>query len=128
MHLVDANQAAAPTLDAAIETLAAEPAAEAAPAPTKNNVVKAHFGRLSVADQLRSIADTVEATGDDGLLDYMCVVFASDDPSKGSSVKIGGNKDAHPFFFAGMLQNAALVGLDEAAALAFEAEEGMHDD
>lgn len=86
------------------------------------NVVEGQFGRPSTADQLRAIADRLDR-GDFPEPDYMATVFGYDDPRTNMSVQIGGARDAHPYFIAGMLQNATLCGLDEAAAMAYMEEE-----
>lgn len=104
----------------------APPPAPAAESP--DNVVKAHFRRPSVADQLRLIADRLDKEGAWPEPDYMCIVFAYDDPGVNMTCLNGGLKDAHPYMLAGMLQNAMLSGLDEAAALAFMDEEGLGED
>lgn len=90
------------------------------------NVVAAHFRRPSTADQLRLIADSLDQHMAEGLVaepDYMVVVFGSDDLKASMSVQVGGAKDAHPYLVAGMLQNAALCGLDEAAYQSCEEEQ-----
>lgn len=95
--------------------------------PKDDNVYTARFGIMTISEQLRLIADNLEQERAAGAPDhdYMVIVFGNDDLRDGMSVQIGGTKRAHPYLLVGMLQNAILCGLDEAAEAAYlEPQEG----
>lgn len=93
-----------------------------APDDKKGNVVKGLFGRPSVPDQLRLMAARLEA-GEWPEPEHMVVVMGYDDVTVPMVCLPGGLYDGHPYMYAGMLQNASLTCLDDAAFQAFGVEE-----
>jgi hypothetical protein len=72
------------------------------------------FRRPSVSDQLRIMAARLES-GEWPEPEHLVVVLGYDDPQQHMVCLPGGTKDGHPYFLAGMLQNASLTCLDDAA-------------
>jgi hypothetical protein len=81
-------------------------------------VVEAKFGRPSVVEQLRIMTARLEA-GEWPEPEAIVLVLAYTDPKQHMVCLPGGTEDMHPYFLAGMMQNAALTCLDDAA---FQAE------
>jgi hypothetical protein len=92
------------------------------PSEKVGEVVQGHFGRPTVADQLRIMAARLDA-GEWPEPEAIVVVLAYTDPKQHMVCVPGGTEDVHPYFMAGMLQNAALTCLDEASAEQFMDEE-----
>jgi hypothetical protein len=90
--------------------------------PKGNVIDDIAFRRPSVPDQLRIMAARLDA-GEWPEPEVIVVVLAYTDPKQQMVCVPGGTEDVHPYFMAGMLQNAALTCLDEASAEQFIDEE-----